>query len=148
MWVYGQARASGWNDLQEVIEGFALERPEVSYPDYGAALDWTHIDDAVAGVIACLDHAPPTATVYDLAGDLRPVPDAVRHLTGRFPGVRAKRYLSKTPPTAWSALDGSLIERDTGFRPRVLLEEGLDRTVQAIRREHGLTDMEAVQRTT
>ena len=137
-WVYGEGRTRGWNELLQLIEGFALERPEVRYPDYGGPLDWTYVDDASAAVIACLDRAPSSATVYDLAGDHRPVTDAIRHLGRRFPSVRTTSYVATTPPTAWSSLDGSLIERDTGFRPGIRLEEGLDRTIDAIRRANGL----------
>ena len=137
-WVYGEGRTRGWNELHRLIEGFALERPEVRYPDYGGPLDWTYVDDASAAVIACLDRAPSSATVYDLAGDHRPVTDAIRHLGRRFPSVRTTSYVATTPPTAWSSLDGSLIERDTGFRSGIRLEEGLDRTIDAIRRANGL----------
>lgn len=137
-WVYGQGRTRGWVDLQAVIEGFALEHTEVRYPDYREPLDWTHVDDASEAVVACLDRAPSSARVYDLAGDRRPVADAVRHLCHRFPRVRTATYDATTPPSAWSALDGSRLERETGFRPRIPLEDGLDRTVDAIRRAHGL----------
>lgn len=137
-WIYGEGRTRGWNELYQLVEGFALERPEIRYPDYGGPLDWTYVDDASAAVIACLDRAPLSATVYDLAGDHRPVTDAIRHLSRRFPGVRTTGYAATTPPTAWSSLDGSPIERDTGFRPSIRLEEGLDRTIDAIRRANGL----------
>ena len=141
-WVYGQGRTRGWVDLQALIEGFALEQSEVRYPDYREPLDWTHVDDASAAVVACLDRAPSHARVYDLAGDRRTVGDAVRHLRHRFPRVRTATYDATTPPTAWSALDGSRLERETGFRPRIPLEDGLDRTVDAIRRAHGLAPVQ------
>jgi len=141
-WVYGQGRTRGWVDLQAVIEGFALEHPEVRYPDYRAPLDWTHVDDASAAIVACLDRAPSSARAYDLAGDQRLVTDALRHLGRRFPHVRTAPYAATMPPSAWSALDGSLLERDTGFRPRIPMEDGLDRTVDAIRRAHGLASVD------
>lgn len=137
-WVYGEGRTRGWSELQKVIEGFALGHAEVRYPDYREPLDWTHVDDASAAVIACLDRAPSNAGVYDLAGDRRPVADAIRYLSRRFPRVRPVGYAATTPPSAWSSLDGSLLERETGFRAVIPLEDGLDRTVEAIRRSHGL----------
>lgn len=137
-WVYGEGRARGWNEMQRLIEDFALERSEVRYPAYSEPLDWTYVDDASAAVVACLDRAPASAAVYELAGDRRGIADAVRHLGRRFPRVRAVAYPAVAPPSAWSSLDGSTLARDTGFRTSVLLEEGLDRTVDAVRRSHGL----------
>jgi len=99
-WVYGQGRTRGWVDLQAVIEGFALEHPEVRYPDYRAPLDWTHVDDASAAIVACLDRAPSSARAYDLAGDQRLVTDALRHLGRRFPHVRTAPYAANGTSTA------------------------------------------------
>lgn len=137
-WVYGEGRTRGWNEIQDAITGFALERAEVRYPEYREPLDWTHVDDASAAIVACLDRAPASAGVYDVAGDRRPVADAIRHLRRRFPKVHAVGYAAAMPPSAWASLQGARLERDTGFRAGISLEDGLDRTVEAIRRARGL----------
>ncbi|MEK7862185.1 MAG: hypothetical protein AAB295_02860, partial [Chloroflexota bacterium] len=111
---------------------------EVRYPEYPEPLDWTHVDDASAAVVACLDRAPASVGIYDVAGDRRPVADAIHHLRHRFPSVRAVGYAAAMPRSAWASLQGALLERDTGFRAGISLEDGLDRTVEAIRRAGGL----------
>ncbi len=132
-WVYGQGRVNGWNDVMDVIRNFALEQPEAPYPDLNHALDWTYIEDAAAAVVACLERAPARAVVYDLAGDRRHITEAIEHLSRRFPATRAVPYPAVTPPTAWSELDPSALANDVGFRCSISMEEGLDRTVDAIR---------------
>jgi UDP-glucose 4-epimerase len=137
-WIYGEGRARGWNEVMKVVSGFALERDEVRYPEFDHALDWTHIDDAAAAVVACLERAPRGVNLYDVVGDRRRVSEAVDHLRRRFPETRAISYAAVTPPTEWSALDPRPLADDICFRCSISMEEGLDRTVDAIRRAAGL----------
>lgn len=131
-WVYGPGRRRGWNELQQVIEDFARECAEVRVPAYAEPIDWTYVDDAACAIVACLERAPRGTSVYDLRGDRRTVADAVRHLQHRFPEVRVATAHGTPPPSRWDGDPQSLL-RDTGFRARVALEEGLDRTVAAVR---------------
>lgn len=138
-WIYGPGRARGWTGPQQVIEAFALEQPVVTYPDYQHPLDWTHVDDAVEVLVRCVQ-APSRGwarVAYNVAGDRRRVRDAVVHLQRRFPRVQARRRAATLPPAGWAfTTDG--IEHQIGFRPRITLEPGLDRAVDAVRSAHGL----------
>jgi nucleoside-diphosphate-sugar epimerase len=136
-WVYGPGRERGWTEMQETIEGFALERSVVPYPDYAAPNDWTYIDDAVEAVTACLQRPPTGSGAYNVSGDYRSIREAVRHLQQRFPTVRAEPYPAELPAVAWNFTTDRLTAL-TGYTARVPLEEGLDRTVEAIRQRAGL----------
>jgi UDP-glucose 4-epimerase len=140
-WIYGAGRVRGWNALQEMVEAFALGRDKVPYPDYDRPNDWTYVDDAVDAILACLASPRPSVPAYNAPGAYRTVQDAVSHLSRRFPHARPAPYPAELPPVAWDfRLDR--ITEEVGYRPRVSLEAGLDLTVAAIRREHGLPPIE------
>jgi UDP-glucose 4-epimerase len=131
-WVYGAGRKRGWNIIQDVIEGFALERNEVAYPDYSQPNDWTYVSDAVSGIIACLEADHLSQPIYNLSGGYRTIQEAVAFLKNRYPSVRAVPYAAALPPSAWN-FSSTWLYRDTGFRPAVKLEEGLERTAAELR---------------
>ena len=136
-WVYGPGRVRGWNALQEMIEGFAAEQPEVRYPNYSGAFDWTHVDDAAAAVVAAIEAPRPARTAYNVTGDRRTVGQAVRYLRQRFPAVEAVPMAATLPRSAWGFVSDGFGSA-TGFNASIRLEDGLERTVQAIRAAHGL----------
>jgi nucleoside-diphosphate-sugar epimerase len=124
-----------------MIEAFALGRDEVPYPDYDRPNDWTYVDDAVDAIVRCLDSPRPSVPAYNAPGAYRTVQDAVAHLSRRFPDARPVPFPAELPPVAWDfRLDR--IAHEAGYRPRVPLEMGLDRAVEAIRRERGLPPIE------
>ncbi len=135
-WVYGPGRVRGWNEIQRVIEGFALGEPEVPFPDYAGSNDWTFVDDAVQVILRCFKSPRASVTAYNVSGDYRSIQDAVAHLTRRFPHVRARPYPARLPPAAWEFKSDHL-EREIGFKPTTALEEGLDRTIDLIRKYAG-----------
>ncbi|MBF6612830.1 MAG: NAD(P)-dependent oxidoreductase [Chloroflexi bacterium] len=136
-WIYGPGRVRGWNALHRVIELFALESAEVPYPDYDRPNDWTYVDDAVAAVVLCLHSPRPSVPAYNVPGAHRRVQEAVAYLQRLSPTSLPVPYQAQLPLDAWDfRLDH--IAQEAGYQPRVGLEEGLDRTVAAIRREHGL----------
>jgi len=137
-WIYGEGRLRGWNEVMDVISAFALDNDEVRYPAFDQAMDWTYIDDAAAAVVACVERAQSGAVVYDVAGDRRRMTETVDHLRSRFPGTRAMPYQAATPPTEWSGLDPRPLADAIGFRCSISMEQGLDRTVNGIRRAAGL----------
>jgi UDP-glucose 4-epimerase len=138
-WVYGAGRKRGWNIIQDVIEGFALERDEVAYPDYSEPNDWTYVDDAVGAIIACLEADHLSQPVYNLSGDYRTIQEAVALLKSRYPSVRAVPYAAGLPPSAWN-FTSTWLDRDTGFRAGINLEEGLERTASELRLAAGKID--------
>lgn len=136
-WIYGWGRIRGWTILQQMIEAFALEHDEVLYPDYDRPNDWTYIDDAVDAVARCLDSPRPSVPVYNVPGAYHTVQEAVAHLHTLFPCSNPIACPAHLPNDAWNfRLDR--ITQETGYHPRVGLKAGLEQTVAAIRRHHGL----------
>lgn len=135
-WVYGPGRVRGWNEIQRVIEGFALEQAEVPFPNYAGANDWTFVQDAVQVILRCFNSPRASGAAFNVSGDYRSIQDAVAHLQLLFPHVRAKPYPAILPPAAWEFRSDRL-ERQIGFMPTTTLEDGLDRTVALIREAAG-----------
>lgn len=136
-WVYGWGRVRGWNILQQMIEAFALEHDEVLYPDYDRPNDWTYIDDVADAILRCLDSPRPSVPAYNVPGAYRTVQEAVAYLHTLFPHSNPVARPAHLPDDAWNfRLDH--ITQETGYRPRIGLEAGLEQTVAAIRRYHGL----------
>jgi nucleoside-diphosphate-sugar epimerase len=136
-WVYGFGRVRGWTEVQNVIEGFALEREIVPYPDYRQPSDWTYIDDAVGAILRCLDGPLPERIAINFSGEYRRIDEAIAHLKRCFPEVQVKPYAASLPPVGWNFRSDSMI-RELGYSFQIGLEEGLERTVAAIRQAHDL----------
>lgn len=130
-WVYGIGRTRGWGPLQQVILDAATGRQNVRCPAYTSPIDWTYVDDATDALTVCLDRAPGRGERIDVAGDLRPVGDAVAHLQMRYPKVRFDLYPSTPPPSHW-VLDPSPLHRLNGGKPATRLEDGLDRMIAVL----------------
>lgn len=118
--------------------------------------DYTYIDDVIEAFTRVLD-LPPTPAPDDTArladpatgtapfrvyniGQQSPVPllrmiEVLETAIGR---TAEKRLLPDQPgDVAVTSADGSDLERDTGFRPRVSIEEGIPRFVEWYRGHYG-----------
>lgn len=138
-WVYGSGRVRGWNEIQRVIEGFALEQEKVLYPDYDSPNDWTYVEDAIEAIQCCMESPRSSTVAYNVSGDYRRIQEAVAHLKRRFPKVLAMPYPAVLPQVAWD-FASDRIATETGYIPKVSLEEGLDKAVAELRRMHGLPE--------
>jgi len=118
--------------------------------------DYTYIDDVVEAFVRVLDQPPPTSPgdnakladpatstapfrVYNI-GQQSPVPllrmiEVLEATLGR----KAERRMLPDQPgdVAVTSADGSDLARDTGFRPRVSIEEGIPRFVEWYRGHYG-----------
>ncbi|MCE9670238.1 NAD-dependent epimerase/dehydratase family protein [Myxococcus stipitatus] len=92
--------------------------------------DFTHVDDVAEAVLRVLDRPPAGPTPYRLLNVGRGEPvsllDFVRVLE-RHLGMRAVIHDVPAQPGEMDATwaDVSALERETGFRPRICVEEGL-----------------------
>ena len=143
-WIYGAGRVRGWNDIQRVIDGFAARVPEVRYPAYEDPMDWTYIDDAVRAVLTALDMPRQPSVVLTVSGDRRPIRDAIAHLRARCPGTRAVPVPATLPAASWQAT-GDAGGPSLDFGPVTPLEDGLDRTLAALRARRGAPSDQAPQ---
>ncbi len=92
--------------------------------------DYTYVDDIVEGILAALDRSQGFQ-IYNLGGshtiDLRGLVAAIEKRVGR------KAILDKKPDQPGdvpiTSADVSKAEREIGWRPKVTIEEGLDRFI-------------------
>ena len=104
--------------------------------------DFTHVDDVAEAVLRVLDRPPTGAPPYRLLNVGRGEPVALRDFLAvleRHLGTRARLNLLPAQPgemeSTWA--DPSALERETGFRARVSVEEGLARLVEWDARHSG-----------
>ncbi|WP_375401985.1 SDR family NAD(P)-dependent oxidoreductase [uncultured Sphingomonas sp.] len=135
-----------WGRPDMAIFGFAAKilsgDPIEIYGEGRMARDFTYIDDIVDGVIGALDHPPaPGGQRLLNIGSNDPVGllDMVRSLEralGRD-AVKVMRPMQPGDVTATYADVSALMEL-TGYRPRVRLDEGIDRFVAWYRDFHDM----------
>ncbi|MFP2912848.1 NAD-dependent epimerase/dehydratase family protein, partial [Pyxidicoccus sp. 3LFB2] len=96
--------------------------------------DFTHVDDVAEAVVRVLDRAPTGAPPYRLLNVGRGEPVALRDFLSLLERhLRTRATLNPLPAqpgemdSTWA--DPSALERETGFRARVSVEEGVARLV-------------------
>ncbi|AKQ66014.1 NAD-dependent epimerase/dehydratase [Myxococcus hansupus] len=92
--------------------------------------DFTHVEDVAEAVLRVLDRPPSGAPAYRVLNVGRGEPIPVREFLAvmeRRLGTRAKVRPTPAQPGEMAATwaDPSELERQTGFRPRISVEEGL-----------------------
>lgn len=101
----------------------------------GQEKDWIHVEDVAAGLLAILASDPPPGATVELGtGQTTAVLDVVRRVYAR--AGRGGRPLPGALPSRPGeaprlAADVAASEALTGWRPRISLDEGLDRLVAA-----------------
>jgi UDP-glucuronate 4-epimerase len=121
--------ARDYTYIDDVIEAFTrvLDRPPLAHPD-----ETTRLEDPATGT------AP--FRIYNI-GQQAPVKltRMIAVLESSLGRTAEKRYLPEQPgDVAITSADGSDLERDTGFRPRVPVEEGIPRFVAWYRAFYGV----------
>lgn len=96
--------------------------------------DFTHVDDVAEAVVRVLDRPPSGVPPYRLLNVGRGAPVALRDFLGlleRHLGTQAKLNPLPAQPGELDATwaDPSALERETGFRARVSVEDGVARLV-------------------
>ena len=127
-----------WGRPDMAIFGFTQKilsgRPIEVYGEGKMARDFTYIDDIVDGVVGALDHppAPGEHRVLNI-GDSHPVGlmDMIRSLE-RALGQEAEKVMRPMQPGDVTATyaDVSKLHALTGYRPEVMLDEGITRFVE------------------
>ena len=106
--------------------------------------DFTYIDDIVKGVIAALDHPPPSAErqgrIYNLGNNH---PEKLLDFIGVLErAIGKKAVLDLLPmqpgdvPKTYADIETS--QRDLGYVPRTTIEEGIPRFIEWYRRYYNL----------
>ncbi|MEZ3168864.1 NAD(P)-dependent oxidoreductase [Halorubrum ejinorense] len=136
-WVYGhmerptgsrQHMSSVYNAMRAAIEG---ENIRINDPD--RLRDWTHSRDVARGLQTLLAADSLGEPVYNLtAGEGYPMRQVVDRIADLFEGIKTRRVdsrLEANVPVSSSSRRGHLrttrLSRETGFTPKLSLEEGL-----------------------
>jgi UDP-glucose 4-epimerase len=129
-WIYGPGRVRGWSEPQKVLASAIAGERRIVYPDYSDPIDWTYVDDAVEVLMRALECPLPHFAVCNTMGDRRRMVDAITHLQHCFPGLTAEPVPAQTPTSGWALVNDGL-EALLGTKPRIKLEEGIDRFIAA-----------------
>ena len=112
-------------------EAMSRGEPIEVYGEGHMARDFTYVDDIVDGVVGVLDH-PPVAGGHEIynIGDSRPVAllDMIETLETAL-GVTAQKILCPMQPGDVTATYADITKLNalTGYQPKVLLKDGLER---------------------
>jgi UDP-glucuronate 4-epimerase len=128
---WGRPDMAYWLFTQAMLEG----KPIRVFNNGETQRDFTYVDDVVEAVVAVLDRAPmaekPPHRVYNV-GNNNPV--RLGHFIDvleKLLGVQAVRKFEPMQPgdVERTFADMSELERDFGFKPKVAIEDGLERFV-------------------
>lgn len=124
---WGRPDMAYFSFTQKIMAGQPIE----VYGDGKMARDFTYIDDIVDGVVGALDNPPPQSSQRILnIGDSHPVGlmDMISTLEKAL-GREAQKIMRPMQPGDVTATyaDVSKLNAITGYRPKVMLEEGLQR---------------------
>jgi len=127
---WGRPDMAYFSFTRRILSGEPIE----VYGEGRMARDFTYIDDIVDGVVGALDRPPEGASPRILnIGDSHPVGlmEMIETLE-RALGIEARKIMRPMQPGDVTATyaDVSALHALTGYRPRVMLNEGLDRFVR------------------
>lgn len=114
------------------------DKPIQIYNNGDLFRDFTYIDDIVEGLTKILPHVPEINTdgarykLYNIGGS-RPVKliDFIETLEKALHRTAKKEFLPMQPGDVYmTCADASELDRDFGFRPKTLIEDGLPKFVQ------------------
>ncbi|MCB2058150.1 MAG: GDP-mannose 4,6-dehydratase [Novosphingobium sp.] len=145
---WGRPDMMMWNFTAKILAGQPI--PVFNHGDMYR--DFTHIDDIIAGVMACLDHAPADDGAEKAGGSIKPhalynignnrsepllkVIGLLEEACGR---KAAMEMLPMQPGDVHKTYaDIEAIRRDLGYAPTTSIEEGVPSFVRWYREYHGV----------
>ena len=137
-----------WNFTRRILAGEPI--PVFNHGDMYR--DFTYIDDIIAGVVACLDHAPADDGTEKAGGSIKPHAlynignsqcEALMKVVGLLEEACGKKaeieWLPMQPGDVHKTYaDISAIQRDLGYAPTTDIELGVPNFVQWYREYHGV----------
>lgn len=134
---WGRPDMAYFGFTQKILAGKPIE----VYGEGKMARDFTYIDDIVDGILGALDNPPEKGAHRVLnIGDSRPVGlmDMIKALENAL-GIEAEKIMRPMQPgdVTSTYADVSKLQALTGYQPKVMLEDGLERFVQWYRGFYG-----------
>ncbi len=134
---WGRPDMAYFSFTRKILAGEPIE----VYGEGKMARDFTYIDDIVDGILGALDHPPaPHSNRILNIGDSRPVGlmDMISTLEAAL-GIDAKKVMRPMQPgdVTSTYADVSKLRALTGYEPKIMLEDGLQRFVRWYRDFYG-----------
>ncbi len=137
-----------WNFTRRILAG----EPIPVFNGGDMYRDFTYIDDIIAGVVACLDHAPADDGIEKAGGSIKPHAlynignsqcEALMTVVGLLEEACGKKaeieWLPMQPGDVHKTYaDISAIQRDLGYAPTTSIEVGVPAFVEWYREYHGV----------
>ena len=125
--VYGVNRDTGLtSDPTKAMKSVVLGRP--FHIRFGGATDFQYVADTAAAFIACADHAPAGAHVFNLHGETVTV-HRIANFINAFSTNGDLITFGGPPIPIGAAMDDSAIRRLIGSLPSTPLESGISETI-------------------
>ena len=125
--VYGVNRDTGLtSDPTKAMKSVVLGRP--FHIRFGGATDFQYVADTAAAFIACADHAPDGAHVFNLHGETVTV-DRIANFINTFSANGDLITFGGPPIPIGAAMDDSAIRRLIGSLPSTPLDSGISETI-------------------
>ncbi len=113
-----------------IIDSMKEDKPIMVYGD-GQIRDYIYIDDLVDGINAVLKYDGPERIFNIGSGVGHTINDIIKMAEGR---MKKRAKIKKIPvrkcDVMKNVLDISLIERETGWRPKISLEDGVEKIIK------------------
>lgn len=138
VWIVRPSAVYGPGDFNgRVTERFARAalhgEPMVLFDEGREALDFTYVDDLVAGLALALASPAPGDQLLNLtAGDGRTLLDLARIIQGYVPGARTHLSAQVSDRPKRGSLDIGRARALLGYAPKVSLEEGMRRLLASM----------------
>jgi len=143
--VYGAFREHGQSSFvfRELIEKPTNhKKSKVPYGD--DVIDWLYIKDAVRAILYASIKPITKTRVFNVAGTLRPIQDAVKFIKNIYPSSKIVIKRGKIG-IVWE-FDSQKIRKELGFKPEFSLEQGLIDSLNIYRKSVGMDPISAKRR--
>ena len=123
--------------LRLMIENALSGRPTRLPYGRGFPRQWVHVDDVVAGIVSAIDADGRRRRVYNISGGVNPTIDEAAELIRELiPGADIELQAGPDPEDVTLGLLSIEAARgDLGYAPRVLLRDGIERLIAAVRHD-------------
>ncbi len=141
----GQKRGRTAQIIQELVANPALGKPGRVPAALDNILGWVYIDDAARATVMASDAVRPPTLAYSISGDVCTVGDIAEYVKTLVPGAELSFLpAEKSRGDAIMAVkyDMAPFEHEVGYRPQWTMQDGIRETLNAVRRENGLTPID------
>jgi UDP-glucose 4-epimerase len=134
--VYGPLDANN-RVIQKFIAAAQSGQPLLVHGDGSMRMDFTHVEDCAAGIVACALHPAARDEIFNVTrGEARSLADLVAILRRHFPDLQIEQRPKPDHVPLRGTLDVGKARRLLGYTPKVTLEDGVSGYVAHLRHQH------------